>query len=157
MKAPDVEALGDARTTLLNQLRPVDRIYLSEYYEPKEQSFCRAYTSKYLNLGVYSTQRNKKQHHVGGRKLNKNISTIKAVITITKDLKQLPKQYDDLVNKSRLSDPRLIDKSFFRECLRRLTHYCLDLAIEEYIIAKSMLDQLKREHRLYDFDPENRC
>jgi hypothetical protein len=114
VKAPSLEDLNDARQQLLDHLRPPERIYLTSYYEPKEPLFCRAYTSKYANLGVYSTQRNEKQHHVGRSRLSKNIPTSRAVEIITQELSRLPKTYDDLVNKSRNSDPRLIDRSFFR-------------------------------------------
>jgi hypothetical protein len=108
-------------------------------------------------LGINSTQRNEKQYHVGSGQLSKNIPTSRTVQIITEELNSLPKRYDDLLNKSRLTDPRLIDKSFFRQCLRRLIYYCLGLAIEEYQSAKVMLDRLDQEYRLYEFDPENGC
>ena len=155
VKAQD-DDLNDTRDALLNNLRPAEREYLNSYYKLKEKSFCRAYTTKLPNLGVHSTQRNEKQHHVitGGTKLIKNISTSQAIEIITKDLKRLPKKYDDMVNLSRLLDPRLIDKFFFQHCMRRLTHYCLELAMAEYRKAKSHLDHLERLHQLHEFDPE---
>jgi hypothetical protein len=53
VKAPNLEALNIARQALLDHLRPAERIYLTTYYEPKDPSFCRAYTSKYPNLGIH--------------------------------------------------------------------------------------------------------
>jgi hypothetical protein len=55
VKAPDIEALETARQALLDHIRPAEHIYLTNYYEPKEPSFCSAYMSKYPNLGVNST------------------------------------------------------------------------------------------------------
>jgi hypothetical protein len=158
VKALDLDALSDARTKLLDVLRPAEQHYLNSYYVPKESSFCRAYTSKLPNLGVHSTQRNEKQHNVtGGQRLTKHTPTSKAVEIITAEIQKLPKQYDDRVNPSRNSDPRLIDREFFKQCLRRVTHYCLDLAIAEYNRAKDLLDFLEREHRSHEFNPEIGC
>jgi hypothetical protein len=113
VKAPDIEALETVQQALLDHICPAERIYLTNYYEPKEPSFCSAYTLKYPNLGVNSTQRNEKQHHIGSGQLSKNIPTSRTVEIITEELNSLPKRYNDLLNKSRLTDPRLIDKSFF--------------------------------------------
>ena len=92
VKALDLDALSDARTKLLDVLRPAEQHYLNSYYVPKESSFCRAYTSKLPNLGVHSTQRNEKQHNVtGGQRLTKHTPTSKAVEIITTEIQKLPK------------------------------------------------------------------
>jgi hypothetical protein len=65
-----LESLCD---TLILKLKVKDKEYLTTYYQPKELTFICAYTSKYLNLGCNSTQRNKKQHHILRGGLSKNI------------------------------------------------------------------------------------
>jgi hypothetical protein len=64
IKAPDLKALESARDRLILRLRNDEKEYLVEYYQPKEPSFARAYTSRLPNLGIHSTQRNEKYHDV---------------------------------------------------------------------------------------------
>jgi hypothetical protein len=74
IKAPSLEVLESSRDALILKLKVEDKEYLTTYYQPKESTFICAYTSKYLNLGCNSIQRNEKQYHVLGGGLSKNIT-----------------------------------------------------------------------------------
>jgi hypothetical protein len=79
IKADDFSALETNRNKLIPALESREKEYLIGYYKPKEHSFCRAFTSKYPNLGVHSTQRNEKYHDVSGIGLSKNITVSCAI------------------------------------------------------------------------------
>ena len=55
IKAPDVETLKVSRAKLLERLREPEVEYITHFYEPKEPSFCRAYTRLYRNLRVHAS------------------------------------------------------------------------------------------------------
>jgi hypothetical protein len=61
--------------------------------------------SKYSNLGCYSTQRNKKQYNVLASNLNKNITLKDIVLRISKAIEDLPRQYNQAINKERFTNP----------------------------------------------------
>jgi len=79
IKTADLNLLDMSRANLLLALQDDEKEYLTNYYQPKEPSFCRAYTSKYPNLGCHSTQRNEKIHDVVTVGLSKNIPVGKAI------------------------------------------------------------------------------
>jgi hypothetical protein len=146
------------RNKLIQALESKEKEYLTGYYQPKEHSFCRAYTSRYLNLGVHSTQRNKKYHDVSGIRLSKNITVGRAIQIITDRVKRLPRQYEDRINKDRIATPRLIDRQFFQLYIGQFTIYCLELAKVELVQAKEFLHNLKdSEVEELEFDPEVGC
>ena len=62
IKAPDLDALEDARNELILNLNANEKEYLVGWYQPKEPQFCHAYTCQYRNLGVHSTQRVEGNH-----------------------------------------------------------------------------------------------
>jgi hypothetical protein len=157
IKALDLDALDASRDALILALRDDEKEYLTNYYQPKEPSFCRAYTSKYPNLGCHSTQRNEKMHDVIGLGLSKNTPVGKAIEVISDRIKKLSKWYDDQINKDRLTIPRLLDRSFFHYCAHRFTHYCLNLAMVEFAKSKAMLDELEKEGKDFSFEPEDGC
>jgi len=66
--------LESSRDVLILKLKVEDKEYLTTYYQLKESTFIRAYTSKYPNLSCNSTQRNEKQHHILRGGLSKNIT-----------------------------------------------------------------------------------
>ena len=157
IKAPDLQTLDSAREKLILRLHDDEKEYLVEYYQPKEPSFARAYTSRLSNLGIHSTQRNEKYHDVASVGLSKNIPVARAIELISERIKKLPKEYDARINKERISFPRLIDKEFFQLCIRRFTHYCLKMAMVELAQAKLMLDELEKAEKAFKFDTEIGC
>jgi hypothetical protein len=157
IKTADLNLLDMSRANLLLALQDDEKEYLTNYYQPKEPSFCRAYTSKYPNLGCHSTQRNEKIHDVVTVGLSKNIPVGKAIEIICDRIKRLPKWYDDRINKDRLTLPRLLDKIFFKLCSHRFTHYCLTLAMVEYANAKAMLDEMEINNTEFIFEPKEGC
>ena len=81
----------------------------------------------------------------------------KAVEIITKNIRLLPKVYDNRINQERVQDLRLIDGSFFQLVMYRLTEYALKLVMVEFTVAKSMLDELEQKGESYDFYPLIGC
>lgn len=108
----NLDLLDLSRDNIILALQDNEKEYLTNYYQPKEPSFCRAYTSKFPNLGCHSTQRNEKIHDVVTVGLSKNIPVGKAIEIICDRIKRLPKWYDDQINKDRLTLPRLLNKVF---------------------------------------------
>jgi hypothetical protein len=157
IKAPDFKTLNTARQKLKDDLRDAEKEYFTSYYEPKEQSFCRAFTRRYPNLGVHSTQRNERYHFTASEGLSKNLPVQRAIEIICKRINYLGKEYDTRVNKDRITTPRLIDKDFFQLCIRRFTHFCLEMAMVELAQAKRMLDDLENKEEGFEFDPEVGC
>jgi hypothetical protein len=47
--------------------------------------------------------------------------------------KALPQDYDDKINKERLSVPRLVNREFFKLCLFKITHFALEKAMVEFV------------------------
>ena len=97
IKAPDLDKLEDARNRLILSLKVSEKEYLTEYYQPKEPQFCRAYTSQYRNLGQYSTARSERNHQVQreSANLNKNLTLSDAVLHICNSLESLPDDYEE--------------------------------------------------------------
>ena len=157
IKAPDPEALEVARTKLILNLRVDEKEYLVNYYQPKERQFCRAYTSFYRNLGVYSTQRVEGSHPIVKSNLNKNLSVSEAVMRICEHLESLPADYEYRINRDRIYEPRLIDQEFFKLAIRRITTYALNLCAPELLRAKIILDELEEASKDFEFDIEKGC
>jgi hypothetical protein len=157
IKASNFSDLTTARTALKAALRDSEKAYLASFYEPKEHNFCRAFTRRYPNLGVHSTQRVEGYHHVASYGLSKNISVNRAVEIICERVDRLGKEYDTRINKERLTTPRLLDIEFFQYCDRRFTHYCLEKAMVELAQAKILLDDLEQVREDFDFDPKVGC
>jgi hypothetical protein len=157
IKAPDLEALTTARDKFILALRTDEKEYLVGYYQPKEPSFCSAYTCRYPNLGVESTQRNESFHHNASRGLSKSLPLYQAVAVISQRVVKIAREYDSRINTERVSLPRLIDRSFFQLVIRKLTHYCLRKAMLELVLAKQLLDKLEKEGKVFDFDVELGC
>ena len=157
VKSMDLDLLDTARDNLILDLKVDEKEYLTGYYQLKEHSFCRAYTRLYPNLGIHSTQRNEVQHIASTKGLSKHIPVAKAAEIICERLKKLPKEYDDRINKDRVSYPRLIDKGFFKLVMYRMTEYCLKMAMVEYAHAKNMLDELESNQEDFEFDTTVGC
>ena len=156
IKAPDLDALEDARDELLLKLKVSEKEYLTGWYQPKELQFCYAYTSQYRNLGVHATQRVERNHQVlrDSANLNKNLTLSDAVFRICNSLESLAEDYEARISSSRISEPRLIDITFFRLVLRRVTHFCLEKCSTELSAAKQLYDSSENSD---DFDPEVGC
>ena len=160
IKAPDLDKLEDARNMLILSLKVSEKEYLTEYYQPKEPQFCRAYTSQYRNLGQYSTARSERNHQVQreSANLNKNLTLSDAVLHICNSLESLADDYENRLSRSRISEPRLIDRDFFRLVLRRVTHFCLEKCSIELVQAKELYDKIQYSGKNDDkFDPDIGC
>lgn len=156
IKAPDLDILEKARDELILNLNVNEKEYLVGWYQPKEHQFCHAYTRRYRNLGVHSTQRVEGNHPLLTANLSKNLKVSEAVHRICNRLESLVEDYEQRLSRSRISEPRLIDTSFFRLVLRRVTHYCHELCGTELLRAKELYD--KEDERFEDeFDPEVGC
>jgi hypothetical protein len=157
VKADSIDKLNSSRAAILAVLKPSEQSYLLDYYQPKEPSFCRAYTSYYPNLGCHASARVEKAHDVISVGLSKNQPVSRAIEIICERAKALPQDYDDKINKERLSVPRLVDREFFKLCLFKITHFALEKAMVEFVQAKLLLDLLEKEQRDHLFDTERGC
>ena len=101
VQATSIEELNKYRTKLLEALEHEEANYITNYYQPKEYQFCRAYTRAYLNLGVNSTQRSESYHTVVKAPLNKNMPLSKAIQVIVDQTKELGRLYDVELNQQR--------------------------------------------------------
>jgi hypothetical protein len=158
IKAPDFDTLEEARDKLILSLNDNEKEYLVGWYQPKEPQFCHAYTRQYRNLGVHSTQRVEGNHPLLTANLHKNLKVSDAVFRICNRLESLIEDYEQRLSRSRISEPRLIDTTFFRLVLRRVTHYCLELCSSELLKAKELydIDVLGGEED-DEFDPKFGC
>ena len=158
IKAPDFDTLEDARNKLISRLNISDKEYLVGWYQPKEPQFCHAYTRQYRNLGVHSTQRVEGNHPLLTTNLHKNLKVSDAVFRTCNRLESLIEDYEQRLSRSRISEPRLIDTTFFRLVLRRVTHYCLELCSSELLKAKELYDiEVLGGEEDDEFDPEFGC
>jgi hypothetical protein len=158
IKAPDFDTLEDARNKLISRLNISDKEYLVGWYQPKEPQFCHAYTRQYRNLGVHSTQRVEGNHPLLTANLHKNLKVSDAVFRICNRLESLIEDYEQRLSRSRISEPRLIDTTFFRLVLRRVTHYCRELCSSELLKAKELYDiEVLGGEEDDEFDPEFGC
>ena len=108
--APDLVKLEHTRDELLGKLGEKEQAYLIDFYQPKESSFAHAFTTKYPNLGVHSSQRNESYHRVQQQGLSTLLSIAQAVEVINRRTDRLGPDYDDLINKEKLTLPRLVNK-----------------------------------------------
>jgi hypothetical protein len=158
IKAPDFDTLEEARDKLILSLNNNEKEYLVGWYQPKEPQFCHAYTRQYRNLGVHSTQRVEGNHPLLTANLHKNLKVSDAVFRICNRLESLIEDYEQRLSRSRISEPRLIDTTFFRLVLRRVTHYCLELCSSELLKAKELYDiEVLGGKEDDEFDPEFGC
>ena len=135
-----------------------EKEYLVGWYQPKEPQFCHAYTRQYRNLGVHATQRVEGNHVLLTANLHKNLKVSDAVFRICNRLESLIEDYEQRLSRSRISEPRLIDTTFFRLVLRRVTHYCLELCSSELLKAKELYDiEVLGGEEDDEFDPEFGC
>ena len=71
---------------------------------------------------------------------------------------RLGPDYDDLINKEKLTLPRLVNKQFFARWLHKFTHYCLEKAIVELAAAKVVIDTDLKDGKVdFEFDPDAGC
>jgi hypothetical protein len=158
VKANTVDEMIDARKALLSQLRKGERDYLTEFYQPKEHQFCRAYTRTYVNLGVHSTQRNESYHVVVKQRLHKNLSLSAAVEALIGQIKELAEEYNKRINHNRKAIPNLMDRHAFREAGPLLTHYAINLTMAEYRATKDLADAIEcGKMELLDFNETIGC
>src|SRR6266487_2143327 len=161
IKAPDFDTLEEARDKLIFSLNNSDKEYLVGWYQPKEPQFCHACTRQYRNLGVHATQRVEGNHFLLTANLHKNLKVSDAVFRICNRLESLIEDYEQRLSRSRISEPRLIDTTFFQRVLRRVTHYCLELCGSELLKAKELYDiELsggEKDNDNNEFDPEFGC
>jgi hypothetical protein len=97
----------------------------------KGPQFCHAYTHQYRNLGVHATTRRVEANHHLLHKVSD------ATFRICSRLESLIEDYEQQLSRSRISEPRLIDTTFFRHTLGRVAHYCLTLCSFELLKASS--------------------
>jgi len=162
IKAPDFDQLEEARDALIISLNNSEKEYLTGWYQPKEPQFCHAYTRQYRNLGVHATQRVEGNHSLLTTNLHKNLKVSDAVFRICNRLESLIEDYEQRLSRSRISEPRLIDITFFQRVLRRVTHYCLNLCGSELLKAKELYDIEQSGSKKDDdnddkFDPNIGC
>ena len=157
IKAPNLGTLDDARNELILNLNTNEKEYLVGWYQPREPQFCHAYTCQYRNLGVHSTQRVEGNHPILTSNLHKNLSISEAVFRICNRLDSLTEDYEERLSRSRISEPRLIDVTFFQLVLRRVTHYCLELCGVELLQAKELYDIEVSGGEYNGFDPKVGC
>jgi hypothetical protein len=141
IKAPDLDVLEEARSELILNLNTSEKECLTGWYQPKERQFCHAYNCQYRNLRVHSTQRVEGNHPLLTANLNKNLKISDAVFRICNRLESLIEDYEEPLSRSRISEPRLIDTSFFRLVLRRVTHHCLDLCSVELLRKNCLIER----------------
>jgi hypothetical protein len=156
--APSIKALDEYRTKLFKALHSEEAGYIEDYYQPKEQQFCRAYTQTYLNLGVHTTQRNESYHVVVKAHLTVNTPISQAVHTIVEQTKELGRRYDAEINRQRRTTPRILDNAAFLTVKKLLTHYALELSIPEWSATKRMADDIEEgKEEEFEFDPNEGC
>jgi hypothetical protein len=143
IQAETDDELLKARTEFMRMLRAPERQYILTFYQPKEPQFVHRFTRYYRNLGIHSTQRGESYHHYSGRGLYKNLLLSSAIKLIAQNLKKMAQDYDDRINNDRRHYPRLIDKTGFKLIYRKLTIFCLDIAMAEWNKAKALGDRVK--------------
>jgi hypothetical protein len=74
IKSSTTSELAKNRAQLYAQLKPDEIAYIKRYWVPKESQFLRIHTSKYANLGCYSSQRVKSFHPILKTLLNQQLS-----------------------------------------------------------------------------------
>ncbi|RFU25262.1 hypothetical protein B7463_g11084, partial [Scytalidium lignicola] len=158
IKAPDLQKPEDARDKSILNLGVDENEYLVGWYQPKEPQFCHAYTCQYRNLGVHSTQRVEGNHHLLTANLHKNLTVSDAVHRICNRFDSLIDDFEQRLSRNRISEPRLVDVTFFQLALRRVTHFCLELCRIELLQAKELYDrELSAEVEEHQFDPGVGC
>jgi hypothetical protein len=69
----------------------------------------------------------------------------------------MAEDYKERIAPSRISEPRLINVTFFQLVLRRVTYFALNLCSIELLQAKALYDKLGDEAKDFEFDPEVGC
>ena len=144
IQAESREELERCRAKLTDALGDDGKEYVKNFCEPKEPQFCRAYTRSYANLGVHSTQRNKSYSAVLKAGLQSHLPLSKAVALIIDATLDLGRRYYDEINRQRRLLPCLLDQHGFATVGGKLTHYALDIAMNEWSAAKQMAGEIEQ-------------
>ena len=71
---------------------------------------------------------------------------------------RLGPDYDDLINKEKLTLPRLVNKQFFALWLHKFTYYYLEKAIVKLAAAKVVINTDLKDSKVdFEFDPNAGC
>jgi hypothetical protein len=116
---------------LFKLLRRDEVDYIKSFYQPKEHQFTRAYTTKLLNLRVYSTQRNESYHVIVKKELNPYLQLSNAIEELISHIKRLRDKYNKRINNNRRWRPRVYNRFAFAEVRALLTHYAIDKVMKE--------------------------
>ncbi|ERF72701.1 hypothetical protein EPUS_04754 [Endocarpon pusillum Z07020] len=132
-KEADIEV---ARQELHSMLRQKEISYLSDYWQPKERQFLRAYTRKLPNLGAFSNQRSESIHPVTTGDLHKNLTIEGACRRLAETIQRKTR---DLTLKEAASGgklPRTLDQYPFSKLADSVTCYAIDQITTEWEITK---------------------
>ena len=158
VKAKTVKEIGKKRLELFKLLRSVDYEYIKGFYQPKEHQFTRAYTRKLLNLRVYLTQRNESYHAIVKKNLSPYLQLSDVIKELCTHVRNLRALYNKRINNDRRQRPRIYDKFAFHETGLLLTHYAIEMVIEEQVVTKDMADAIEEgEEEVFEFNDDEGC
>jgi hypothetical protein len=69
----------------------------------------------------------------------------------------MAEDYKERLAPSCISEPRLINVTFFQLVLQRVTYFALNLCSIKLLQAKALYDKLGNEAEDFEFDPEVGC
>lgn len=151
-----LDEVEKARASLISQLDPDEREYLTSIYQPKETSFLRAYTTRYRNLGVHSTQCNESLHPITKRRLRRSLVVSQAIECILEDLEAFVEEHNKRVDRDRRHIPALLDPAGFKDVGEKLTNHCLEKAMTEWAKAQKIVAE-EETGVVAEFDLESGC
>lgn len=159
IKSTTIEQLAENRQKLLNRLHSDEKVsrsfqfnenknsnsqqeYLVSYYKQQEPQFVVAYTRRFPNLGAISTQRVESKHTMVKSVTNRHTSMKILVEKICTEVKNEQIEQEIEINKQRITNPRLIDRDFFKNLTGLITHQAIDLMSQELDAAKKIAEEL---------------
>ena len=131
IKAPTMSSLIEARSELINQLRPKEADYLVNFYRPREHQLVYAYTRLLPNLGARSTQRTEGLHPMIKNVTARHTSIQESVRKVASEVKNILIECEDDVNNQRHKLPRRMDRRVFANIGHLITHEAIDKLISE--------------------------
>ena len=101
--------LESNRTLLKVAMKPADQLYIDKHWVPKEKQVIRVYTTAYLNLNCFSSQRDEGQHPVVKTVLNAQLRLDEAVRRLAIDMTLAVERIYEFEQVDRVKNRRVLE------------------------------------------------
>jgi len=136
IKSSTATEVAENKAKLYAQLNSDEIAYIERYWVPKESQFLRLHTSKYANLGCYSSQRAESFHPVLKALLNQQLSLEEATRRLGSTILSVIKKQAIAESQEGKNLPRTLDSKAFAYLVDHITKFAISKISAEWEATK---------------------